>query len=586
LFHQKTIDNRSPFLPIFIIMDNAYYTVITIGAVLLAVTFLSVVVLIVKRFRRCPSNRILVVYGKSVKGQSSLCIHGGARFILPVIQDYAYLSLEPMQIEIPLRGALSMENIRVNVPSVFTVAIGTTSEQMQNAAVRLLGLTKVQISKQAEDIIFGQLRQVIASMHIEEINRDRETFLANITTSLDPELRKIGLVLINVNITDITDESGYIEAIGRKAASEAIQKARGDVADNEKMGEIRVAEAEQAKAVNVANAVKIQMIGTREAERDKEVKLAELTRDQAIKVADLKKEQTVGEQTAAFLCEAQVKQSERDMRIQTAEANAVAVEGENRAKATVAVSQAELNVRQADANATAIEGENKAKAIIAASQAELQVKQAEAFKTGETKKRESEAAVLEAQYIAQTKAAQAEALLMEAKQRAEFEAPAKAQKARTIVEAEALAEQRRIEAEGEAKAIFAKLEAEARGNFEILAKKGEGLQRIIDACGGAEKAFQLLMLEHFDNLVEASSQAISNIKFDKIIVWDGGAKDGGQSATAGFLQNMARTLPPMLQVMKEVGGIEFPETLAKIAGVNEPEKSTPQPKPSESTAAQ
>ncbi|MDR1140979.1 MAG: hypothetical protein LBL62_04745 [Planctomycetaceae bacterium] len=560
--------------------------VITIGAVLLAVTFLSVVVLIVKRFRRCPSNRILVVYGKSVKGQSSLCIHGGARFILPVIQDYAYLSLEPMQIEIPLRGALSMENIRVNVPSVFTVAIGTTSEQMQNAAVRLLGLTKIQISKQAEDIIFGQLRQVIASMHIEEINRDRETFLTNITTSLDPELRKIGLVLINVNITDITDESGYIEAIGRKAASEAIQKARGDVADNEKMGEIRVAEAEQAKAINVANAVKIQMIGTREAERDKEVKLADLTRDQAIKVADLKKEQTVGEQTAAFLCEAQVKQSERDMRIQTAEANAVAVEGENRAKATVAVSQAELNVRQADANATAIEGENKAKAIIAASQAELQVKQAEAFKTGETKKRESEAAVLEAQYIAQTKAAQAEALLMEAKQRAEFEAPAKAQKARTIVEAEALAEQRRIEAEGEAKAIFAKLEAEARGNFEILAKKGEGLQRIIDACGGAEKAFQLLMLEHFDNLVEASSQAISNIKFDKIIVWDGGAKDGGQSATAGFLQNMARTLPPMLQVMKEVGGIEFPETLAKIAGVNEPEKSTPQPQPSESTTAQ
>lgn len=556
---------------------EGFYTVVTLGAVLLAVSLLSVFVLIIKRYRRCPSNRILVVYGKSGKGQSSLCIHGGARFIYPVIQDYAYLSLEPMQIEIPLRGALSMENIRVNVPSVFTVAIGTTPEQMQNAAVRLLGLTKVQISKQAEDIIFGQLRQVIASMHIEEINRDRETFLLNITASLDPELRKIGLVLINVNITDITDESGYIEAIGRKAASEAIQKARGDVADNEKMGEIRVAEAEQAKAINVANAVKVQMIGTREAERDKEVKLAELTRDQAIKVADLKKEQTVGEQTAAFLCEAQVKQSERDMRVQTAEANAAAVEGENRAKATVAVSQAELNVRQADANATAIEGENKAKAIIAASQAELQVKQAEAFKIGETKKREAEALVLEAQYIAQTKAAQAEAQLMEAKQRAEFEAPAKAQKARTIVEAEALAEQRRIEAEGEAKAIFAKLEAEARGNFEILAKKGEGLQRVIEACGGAEKAFQLLMLEHFDNLIEASSQAISNIKFDKIIVWDGGAKDGGQSATAGFLQNMAKTLPPMMQVMKEVGGIEFPETLAKIVGVNEPQKSTPQP---------
>ncbi|GHT18765.1 flotillin [Planctomycetales bacterium] len=524
-------------------MSTSFYTILAFWAVVAALILLPLVILFVRRYRRCPSNRILVVYGKSGAGQTSICVHGGARFIWPVIQDYAYLSLEPMQIEIPLRGALSMENIRVNVPSVFTVAIGTTPEQMQNAAVRLLGLTKPQIAKQAEDIIFGQLRQVIASMHIEEINRDREAFLSSITTSLDPELRKIGLVLINVNITDITDESGYIEAIGRKAATEAIQKARGDVADNEKMGEIRIAEAEQAKAIQVANAVKVQMIGTREAERDKEVKLAELTRDQAIQVADLKKEQTVGEQSASFICETQVKQSERDMRVQTAEANATAVEGENKAKATIAVSQAELQVRQA-----------------------------EAYKTGETKKREAEAAVLEAQYLAQTKTAQAEAQLQEAKQRAELEAPAKAQKAKTIVEAEALAEQTRIEAEGEAKAIFAKLEAEARGNFEILAKKGEGLQRIIEACGGSEKAFQLLMLEHFDKLVEASSQAISNIKFDKIIVWDGGARDGGQSATSSFLQNMAKTLPPMMQVMKEVGGIEFPETLAKIIGVEEKPK--------------
>jgi flotillin len=531
------------------------------------------VILLARRYRRCPSNRILVVYGKTGKAQTSVCVHGGARFVWPLFEDFAYLSLEPMQIEIPLRGALSMENIRVNVPSVFTVAIGTTPEQMQNAAIRLLGLSKIQISKQAEDIIFGQLRQVIASMHIEEINRDRESFLANITTSLDPELRKIGLVLINVNITDITDESGYIEAIGRKAASEAIQKARGDVADNEKMGEIRVAEAEQAKAIQVSNAVKVQMIGTREAERDKEVKLAELTRDQAIQVADLKKEQTVGEQAAAFLCEAQVKQSERDMRIQTAEADATAVEGENKAKATVAVSQAELNVRKAEANAVSIEGENKAKAIIAASQAELQVKQADAYKIGETKKREAEAAVLASQYIAQTKAAIAETELIEAKQRAEFEAPAKAQKAKTIVEAEAQAEQQRIKAEGEAKAIYVKLEAEARGNYEILAKKGEGLQRIIEACGGAEKAFQLLMLEHFDNLIDASSKAISNIKFDKIIVWDGGGShEGGQNATANFLQNMAKTLPPMLQVMKEIGGVEFPETIAKIISANEIEK--------------
>ncbi len=403
------------------------------------------IVMLARRFKRCPSNKILVIYGKSGRGEAATCVHGGARFVWPLIQDYEMLSLEPMQIEIPLQAALSMENIRVNVPSVFTVAIGTTPEQMQNAAIRLLGLTRAQVSKQAEEIILGHFRQVIASMQIEDINRDREKFLSNIQNSLEPELSKIGLVLINVNITDITDESGYIEAIGKKAASQAIQKARGDVADNERMGEIRVADAEREKAVQVANAMKVREIGTREAKRE-----------QAVRVAELDKEQQVGEQRAGFEREAAVKDAEREMRI-----------------------------KLADANARAIEGENKAKADVVASQAALQVKQAEAYQLGETKKREAEAAVLQAQHVAMAKAAIAEAQRVEAQRRAELEAPAKAEKARVIVDAEAEAQKRRIEAEGQAAAIFAKLDAEARGQFQILAKKGEGLKQIIDACGGA-----------------------------------------------------------------------------------------------------
>ncbi|MBN1590324.1 MAG: flotillin family protein [Pirellulales bacterium] len=484
----------------------------------------TILMIVARYFKRCSSNEILVIYGKTGgEGQAARCIHGGATFVWPLIQDYAKLSLEPMQIAIPLRDALSIENIRVNVPSVFTVAIGTTPELMQNAAIRLLGLSITESEKQAADIIFGQLRQVIASMRIEDINRDRDKFLINIQESLEPELKKIGLVLINVNITDITDESGYIEAIGRKAASEAIQKARGDVADNEKMGAIRVADAEREQDVQVANANKLRQIGTREA-----------MREQAVRVAELDKEQQVGEQTAAFQRQAQVKQAERDMRIELA-----------------------------DADARAIEGENLAKAEVAASMATLQVKKAEAYRLGETEKVQAEAAVIEAENLAQAKAALAEAKRVEAKQRAELEAPAIAQKARTIVEAEAEAERRRIEAEGQAAAIFAKLEAQARGQYEILAKKGEGLQRIIDACGGSQEAFQMLMLEHFDNLVEASATAISNIKFDKVVVWEGGGKDG-KSSTANWLQNMARTLPPMMQVMKDIGGVEIPEVLTRF----------------------
>ncbi len=494
------------------------------GAVLVALFLFGILSVFVSRYKRCPSNRILLIYGKSRGGQAVQCIHGGAKFVLPVFQDYAYLRLDPLQFEIPLRGALSMENIRVNVPSVFTVAIGTSPEVMNNAAIRLLGLRTSEIEKQAQDIIFGQLRQVIASMSIEEINRDRDKFMEAIQSSLEPELRKIGLVLINVNITDITDESGYIDAIGQKAASQAVQQARGDVADQERMGESRVAEAERDKDIQVANAVKLREIGTREAQRE-----------QAVRVAQLEKEQSVGEEQARFEQEAQVKDAERQMRITVAEADAKAIEGENTAQATIAASQAELAVRRA-----------------------------EAYRTGETAKRESEAQVLEAQNRAMAKAALAEAERIEAEQRAKLEAPAKAEKARIVVEAEAEADKRRLEAEGEAAAIYSKLEAEARGQYEILAKKGQGLQEIINACGGSKEAFQLLMLEHLDNLVDASSKAISNIKFDKVVVWENGG-NGQTNNTSSFLQNMARTMPPMMQVMKDIGGVELPEALIRFA---------------------
>src|SRR5690606_2041266 len=181
-----------------------------------------------------------------------------------------------------------------------------------------------------------------------------------------------------------------------------------------------------------------------------------------------------------------------------------------------------------------------------------------------------------AQNRAMAKAALAQAERVEAEERAKLEAPAKAQKARILVDAEAEADKRRLEAEGEAAAIYAKLEAEARGQYEILAKKGEGLKQIVEACGGAKEAFQLMMLEHLDKLAESSAKAISNIKFDKIVVWENGGQNG-RSSTASFLHNMAGTLPPMMQVMKDIGGIEIPEALAKLSGSASEEDTAVEP---------
>ncbi|MCA9030972.1 MAG: hypothetical protein KDA66_09200, partial [Planctomycetaceae bacterium] len=232
-------------------------------------------------------------------------------------------------------------------------------------------------------------------------------------------------------------------------------------------------------------------------------------------------------------------------------------------EASVKDAERAMRVKVAEADATAIDGENQASARIAASQAELATKRAEAYEKGEGRKKQAEAMVMEMQNRALAKAALAELEKVEAEQRAKLEAPARAQKAKVLVDAEASAERRRIEAQAEADAIFLKLEAEAKGNYEILARKGEGLKAIVEACGGSKEAFQMMLLEHLDNLAEASAKAISGIKFDKVVVWENGGGNG-KSNTADFISGVARSLPPMLQVMKDIGGVELPEALVKL----------------------
>ncbi|WP_225036659.1 flotillin family protein [Winogradskyella sp. SM1960] len=227
------------------------------GPMLLIFVALFIVVtllILIKRYKRCPSDRILVVYGKVGGGQSAKCIHGGAAFIIPVIQDYEFLDLTPISIEVNLVNALSKQNIRVNVPSRFTIGVSTEPDVMQNAAQRLLGLAAQDVQELAKEIIFGQLRLVVASMDIEEINNDRDKFLTNISQSVETELQKVGLKLINVNITDIVDESGYIEALGKEAAAHAINAARKSVAEKTRDGSIGEANAVQDERSQVAAA--------------------------------------------------------------------------------------------------------------------------------------------------------------------------------------------------------------------------------------------------------------------------------------------------------------------------------------------
>ena len=438
----------------------------------IVVLLFSLLVLILSRYKKCPSDKVMVIYGKvgsnkDGSARSARCIHGGAAFVWPVFQSYEFLDLTPLSISVDLENALSRQNIRINVPSRFTVGISTEPGVMQNAAERMLGLKLAEIQELAKDIILGQLRLVIATMDIEEINSDRDKFLEAVSRNVEGELKKIGLRLINVNVTDISDESGYIAALGKEAAAKAINDAKKSVAEKERDGSIGEAQAH------------------------------------------------------------------RDQRVQVAQANSLAIQGENNAQVEISMS-----------NATRRE------------------KEAEAMRIATSAEKVQAARALEEAYAAEQKAESARYAREKATQEADVIAKTEIEKRKKELEAEAEAEQIRRRARGEADAILAKMQAEATGMQAMLTKQAEGLRDIVTAAGGnANDALRLMLADKMENLLKIQVEAVKNIKIDKVTVWDNGANgQDGKTATAGFVSGLMRSIPPMNELF-DMAGMKLPEYL-------------------------
>ena len=492
-----------------------------VGIVVLVVLFAAVI----NRYRRCPSDKILVIYGGSGSKKSAKCVHGGGAFVWPIIEDYAYLSLTPISIDANLTNALSRQNIRVDVPCRFTVGISTDDECMTAAAERLLGLSAQQIQELARDILFGQLRLVIATMSIEELNSDRDKFLEAISGNVEVELKKIGLRLINVNVTDINDESGYIEALGQEAAAKAINEAKVRVAEQDKLGQTGKAKANNEAKVSVAEQDKLGLIGEAEAQKE--------------------------------------------TRIRTSEANAKAVAGENQAKVEIANSDAERRSAEAEAQRKAVAAEKiaQAKALEEAYAAEQKAEEARAERERSTqaanvlvaqdieKKRIVISAEAEAEQRRVTAKGQADALAINAKGEADAVA----------IKAQGEAEAIKVKAQGEAAAIYAKMEAQAKGLYEQLSKQAQGYDKMIQAAGGdATKAYTLLLLEKLPELVKTQVEAVKGINIDKVTVWDSGANTDGKGSTANFVSGLMKSVPP-LQDLFDQAGMSLPTYLGKKA---------------------
>ena len=447
---------------------------IVIVLVVVVLALFSLFMAFLSRYKRCPSDKILVIYGsglgKNADGtkRSSKCLHGGASLVWPVIQSYRYLDLTPISISVDLKNALSSQNIRIDVPSRFTVGISTDPVIMQNAAERLLELSNNEIQELSRDIIFGQLRLIIATMEIEEINTDRDKFLEAVSRNVETELKKIGLRLINVNLTDITDESGYIDALGKEAAAKAINDAKKSVAEKNRDG-----------SIGEANAKKVQ-------------------------------------------------------RIEVALADAEAIEGENAAKAQVAISNASLREKEAEAKRIEV-----------------------------TAEKTQQAKAMEDSYLAEQKAEAARSLREKATLEADIIVQSEIEKRRKELEAEAEAEQIRRRAQGEADAIYARLAAEARGTEELLSRQAEGFAKLVLAAGGdANDAVKMLVADKLESLMKIQVEAIKNVKIDKVTVWDGGSGKDGKTATADFLSGLLKSVPPMNELFT-MAGMQLPEMLGK-----------------------
>ena len=461
-----------------------------IVAIIILVAFLlGTVVWLFSRYKMCPSDKILIVYGNVGAGRSAKCIHGGATFIMPVVQSYAFMDLNPINIDVPLKGALSSQNIRVDVPSSFIVGISTQPEIMQNAASRLLGRTRQDIRDLASEIIMGQMRVVIASLTIEEINADREKLIKGITGGVDVELHKVGLYLINANITDIRDASGYIAALGQEAAARAINDAMIKVAEETRRGEIGKAEALREQTVQVAMANAAAVEGNNEAQMkvaDSNARL-KVRQAEAARIALVaEKEQAAQAEAAGYIAnrEAEMKRAELERATQTA--NEIV-------KAEILKRKQEI-AAEAVASVMVKEQQGKADALVIETEAEG---------------------------LAATKLAKGEADALLLKKKAEGEGL-------------------ELVGRGNAAAIQAALEA-----------KASGFRQIVAAAGDARAASGLLVTEQLPTIVETQASAIRNLSFDKVVVMGGG--DSKSGSVGGFVQNLVTGTLPLHELAQSVG---------------------------------
>ncbi len=497
---------------------------------------LSTFVAFARNYRKCPPNKVLVVYGRKHADKGYRLINGGSAFVLPLFEDFTYIGLETFSVESSVSDTPNKDGVPVSVEATANIKVSSDPGRLDAAVERMLGKTQQEIHTMLKTTLDGLLRQIIGTLTVEDIVRNREKLAQEVLAGAQTELNKLGFQIDVFVVNKVDDKEGYIKALGAKRTAEVKRDA-----------EIAKAEADRESVVK-SSAAKQEAETARLAADER---IAQSNRDLDLKKAAFKRE-TETAQAEADMAKA-LKDAEIDRELR--QRRVAAEEAETKAK--IALAEQEALRKEKELVTTTIkpaEANSRASTITAEGNANAAIKQAEAIKI--QAEAEKQKLTLEGEGRAAADAArtrqmgEAEAAASEARGRAEAEAT----KAKLL--AEATATEARGKADGEA--IRARLLAEANG----LTAKNQALAQMSDA------ARMIIILEHLPQIIDRVGEAGEKVvgsafehigaglsRIDSIHIIDLGTHQNGNSEdpVSRFAMNVPKTVFGVLAQAKALG---------------------------------
>ena len=619
-------------------MDFTIFYVI--GGIVLLVVLTILVVL--SRYKKCPPDSILVKWGagKTVSMQSNSVIEkenedgtrsteivpvkidtsikvyqGKGAFVWPGVQDYTTMSLSPYKI---VSNVIGPDDgfIDTYVDVALTTGISSKPDLRNNAVSRFLTTPRPSVAEQIKTILDGAIRHVITTMSIEELNNDRNKFLGEIRTALEPKLLLLGFDILDINIQRIYDQVNYLDNLGKEKETAARNKALIGIAEKDKEGAVKTAEIERDRKAEVANAIKDQEIKVKEADKDRAVKLAEITKEQAVSTATFVKEQETGKaeqaaeqkaNVARFIANADIAkaQADADARAQVAMAESGAEAAEAEAEASKEVRKAKAVQDQAAQTTQAIQdkeareaeyrskkdqrkaaaerdagvAQQDAKVAVANARAKAGQAEADADKVVLNARVDAEMSVAENKQVRQLKVNEAEGKATEAKLNATQIVPAQKAKEKAIIEAEAAKQQVIIDAEAQAAAIMKQAEAdaerirltktaEAEGVKAVKLAEAEGLKASLMADADAKTKVGMIPAEVIKSMIASGMTPDGIVQYMTVDHIEGIAAAqaqafehihlgqvnvyGSENTAANFMTSVAEAAMPLIKTAEPV----------------------------------